>query len=128
MKILRFLLLFLLFTNYVNADEEITLKIYPKISTSPTTLKISWKIAPHPDNREFTITGYFGGDESETITGTVEVFVHGKSLDGENERSAFDPIFIPLEDPGNYTVIASLKRLEHGKLKEYRTMGKFQIE
>jgi len=135
MKLARSLSLFLLFSistacssnpkPQVGPEEKppepITLKVYPTNSfagTNGTTIRIEYRIAPHPGNRSYWISW---SDEGGEWGGT------GRSLDGDNEPYVFPQVFVSYLYAGQYEVRLILTRIENGKEKEYRAIQKFTV-
>ena len=138
MKLARSLSLFLLFSISIACGSNPEPQVDPQspeerppepatIQASPShslagisgaTVRITYRIPRHPDNRRFRISW---GDEGGEWGATE------KSLDGENSPVAFDPFSIHYLGPGSYTVTLTLIRIENGKEKEYREIQKFTV-
>ncbi|MBI2068909.1 MAG: hypothetical protein HYT67_02310 [Candidatus Yanofskybacteria bacterium] len=101
--------------------EPVALKVFPLISfagISEVTIRIDYRIAPHPGNRSYWISW---SDEGGEWGGT------GRSLDGDNEPYVFPQVFVSYLYAGQYEIRLTLTRIENGKEKEYRAIQKFTV-
>lgn len=98
--------------------EPIVLRVYPEVCLAPCSIRIEWRIPRHSNNRNYAIV---------LKEDAIEINSHSKSMDGENERAAFSPIYIEGLGGGEYSVEAVLTRIENGKEKEYKSVKKIRV-
>ena len=133
MKLARLLSLFLLFSISCSSNPKPQMAPEEKppepttIQASPShalagvvgaTVRITYRIPRHPDNRRFRISW---GDEGGEWGATE------KSLDGADSPVAFDPFYINYLEPGSYTVTLTLIRSENGRERTYRAVARFTV-
>lgn len=101
--------------------EPVTIGVFPTNSLagiSGATVRISYRIPRHPDNRRFRISW---GDEGGEWGATE------KSLDGADSPIAFDPFYINYLEPGSYTVTLTLIRMGEGGERTHRAVARFTV-